>query len=403
MKKVFVQYGAGNIGRGFIGSLFAKSGYEVRFIDVDMATVNALNELRKYTVEIVSNEGTEYETVENVSGVDGRDQEAAAAAITQADVMATAVGANILPRIAPVIALGLRRRFEAGKRGFFNIIICENLMDADKLLAGWICESLNEEEQSFFRENVGIAEASIGRMVPVMTAEDKMKDPLRVRVERYCELPVDADAIKGGLEGVENLRLVSPFAYYIRRKLYLHNMSHAIAAYAGYLSGYEYIWQAIGDESVRRLAEGAMGESAAALSKTYGVPMDEIASHAADLINRYENRALADTVARVGGDTMRKLAAGDRLSGAAAFAVDNGIKPSFICAGLAAALFFEGPETDAGTKKLRERLHAEGLDSLLTNHSGLGGYDGIISKVKEFHETLSAGAGAAGLLLAAES
>ena len=34
MKK-FVMYGAGNIGRGFIGQTFSKSGYEVVFVDVN--------------------------------------------------------------------------------------------------------------------------------------------------------------------------------------------------------------------------------------------------------------------------------------------------------------------------------------------------------------------------------
>ena len=38
-----VMYGAGNIGRGFIGALFAQSGYQVSFVDVVEATVQALN------------------------------------------------------------------------------------------------------------------------------------------------------------------------------------------------------------------------------------------------------------------------------------------------------------------------------------------------------------------------
>ena len=38
-----VMYGAGNIGRGFIGALFAQAGYQVAFVDVVEATVQALN------------------------------------------------------------------------------------------------------------------------------------------------------------------------------------------------------------------------------------------------------------------------------------------------------------------------------------------------------------------------
>ena len=41
--KQAVMYGAGNIGRGFIGQLFFESGYETTFIDVNMQIIDRLN------------------------------------------------------------------------------------------------------------------------------------------------------------------------------------------------------------------------------------------------------------------------------------------------------------------------------------------------------------------------
>ena len=38
-----VMYGAGNIGRGFIGQLLSQSGYHVDFIDVAPAVIEQLN------------------------------------------------------------------------------------------------------------------------------------------------------------------------------------------------------------------------------------------------------------------------------------------------------------------------------------------------------------------------
>ena len=38
-----VMYGGGNIGRGFIGTLFSASGFETVFVDVVDAVVNTLN------------------------------------------------------------------------------------------------------------------------------------------------------------------------------------------------------------------------------------------------------------------------------------------------------------------------------------------------------------------------
>ena len=126
------MYGAGNIGRGFIGTLFSKSGYEVTFVDVAKPVVEALHQRGNYPVRILSDEGFTDEIIEHVDAIDGNDASAVAAAIANADVMATAVGANILKFIVPNIANGLKQRFAQSDQPL-NIIICENLMDANKV------------------------------------------------------------------------------------------------------------------------------------------------------------------------------------------------------------------------------------------------------------------------------
>ena len=44
-----IMIGAGNIGRGFIGALLAKSGYQVLFADVNQSIIDAINEKKQYT------------------------------------------------------------------------------------------------------------------------------------------------------------------------------------------------------------------------------------------------------------------------------------------------------------------------------------------------------------------
>ena len=134
MKKA-VMYGAGNIGRGFIGELFSLSGYSVSFIDVNMEIIGALNERGEYVVEVLSNDSNEEILVKNVCGVNGMDADAVSTAIAECDVMATAVGVNILPRIVGNIANGLKLRWKNGNKTPLNIIICENMIDADKFFA----------------------------------------------------------------------------------------------------------------------------------------------------------------------------------------------------------------------------------------------------------------------------
>lgn len=331
------MYGGGNIGRGFIGALMSRSGYEVTFIDVAEPVVNELSTKHCYPLRIVSTGGYEDLTVGNVTAVNGNDAAAAAEAIAGCDLMATAVGARILKFIVPNIVAGLRLRWEKGL-GPLNIIICENLNDANKIVEGMIKERLTPEEIVRFDESVGLVEASIGRMVPVQTDEMKDGEPLRVCVERYGFLPVDKAAFKGGIPEVEGMVPFEPFDFFVKRKLFIHNMGHATTAYLGGLKGVEYIFEAIDDADIRIIAQNAMLESAQALSRRYGVSLSDIQLHITDLLGRFTNAALKDTCARVGGDPARKLAPSDRLVGSSLLALEEGVTPAYISVGLAAGV-----------------------------------------------------------------
>ena len=264
--KQAVMYGGGNIGRGFIGATLSQSGYEVTFIDVAEPVVKALQEKKQYPVRYVSSEGHEDVTIEHVTAVNGNDQEAASEAIANCDIMATAVGARILKFIVGNIVAGLRKRWARDDRPL-NIIICENLMDANKVMEGMLKDLLTDEEKKHFDEKVGLVEASIGRMVPVQTEEMKDGDPMRVCVERYGFLPVDKAAFKGEIPEITNMVPFEPFDFYIKRKLYVHNMGHATCAYLGGYEGRKYIYQSIDDPEVLTIVQNAMLESALALSQ----------------------------------------------------------------------------------------------------------------------------------------
>ncbi|MGL5342909.1 MAG: mannitol-1-phosphate 5-dehydrogenase, partial [Lactococcus garvieae] len=67
MKKA-VHFGAGNIGRGFIGEILYKNGFEIAFVDVNEKIINALNEEKKYTIDLAE-EAHEKIQVQSVSGI----------------------------------------------------------------------------------------------------------------------------------------------------------------------------------------------------------------------------------------------------------------------------------------------------------------------------------------------
>jgi mannitol-1-phosphate 5-dehydrogenase len=332
-----LMYGAGNIGRGFIAQLFAASGYEVTFVDVAEQVIEALNREGRYPIRFISTEGNRDVWVEGIRAINGWDREKVAEAIAGSSIMATAVGARNLPHIAPIIAAGIKKRF-ASTDAPLDIIICENLIEADKLLERLIKENLNENERRLFDRRIGLVEASIGRMVPIQTETMREGNPMRICAEEYGFLPVDKKAFKGEIPQIKGMEAFDNFNFFIERKLFIHNMGHGICAYLGMYLGDVYICEAVNSSEILLIAENAMLESALSLSAKYNVPFADLYNHIRDLIRRFSNRVLGDTCARVGGDTARKLGPQDRFIGAIRCCESEAIVPAFISIGAAAAI-----------------------------------------------------------------
>lgn len=363
-----VVFGAGNIGRGFIGHLLSASGFETILVDVVPDLINELNRRRWYPLRIVTNEQVTDVIVDNVSAIDSRDAESVAVAISESSVVFTAVGAAALKYIAGPLALGIQRRIQTSGDAL-NVIICENLIDADARLRSLVLDHVRDgETRTFVQQQVGFVMASVGRMVPVISTEARDGDELRLIVEPYSSLPVDADALVGTLPSIRGVKAVRPFAYQIQLKLYCHNCGHAIAAYLGYLKGLEHIYECMDDTEVRSAVADALSESARALSAEHGISIGEIDEHIDDLLVRFANRRLSDTVIRVGRDPVRKLAAQDRLVGAARLAEVHGIEPKALARGIAAALRFD-PEHDAEAQKLQNLIASKGVADALAEVS----------------------------------
>ena len=378
--KTAIMYGGGNIGRGFIGKVFADSGYEVCFLDIMQDIIDEMNARGQYTVRIVSNEG-ETDTVVKPVRVVNSLTEQAIDEIVNCEIMATAVGVNVLPRIAPVIAKGMVARMERSGRPL-DIILCENQLGADELMRGWIYEQLTDEQKAWADNNLGLVEASIGRMVPPLTPEMREKDKLLICVEPYSELPVDKYAFKGEIPDLVGLIPYTPFEFYINRKLFLHNGGHALCAYLGYEKGYEHIWQAIADPEIYEAAKASMMTSAQALIAKFGEGVREnVEGNVTDLLFRFQNKALKDTVARVGADPVRKLRRNDRIVGAALFAIEQGVDPAPIVKGIVAALKFDRAE-DATAPEIQRALKEQGIDYVLEHYMGLSSDEPLFGMIK---------------------
>jgi len=383
-----VIFGAGNIGRGFIAPLFSLDGWDVTFVDVAKPVVERINADGEYPLTIVSNDKSDLVSIKNVRAVDGNSPDEAVPVIAEADVCVTCVGAKAIKYIIPNFSAGVKKRFaECGAP--LNLLICENLMDADVYIRELLSEVLTPGEL----DSVGLIETSVGRMVPVPKPKADGENPLAVAVEEYGVLPIDRAAIKGEWHDVKKIVPYSPFHYYIERKLYIHNMGHAITAYLGDVFGDEYIYQSVGRPDVRLIAEDAMIESAMALSRKYGTEFEPLMQHVWDLIRRFGNRALGDTCARVGADIPRKLARSDRLIGAAENVLAQGIAPVYICVGAAAALY----------GYMKQNPEMKNADEAFSELTGLDDGSFITKTAMKFYEMFNSGASLSEITSAADT
>jgi len=368
MKKA-VMYGTGSIARGFVGKIFSDSGYEVCFIGIDEGMVSELNGQREYPVKIVANYGSSERIVKNVYAVSDFNIDQVAEEIAHADIMAVSVGTDVLPFIVKPVCAGLKRRFLCSEKPL-NIIICEDIIDADIRLQQWIEEEMGEAYRQVLRQRVGFVEASVDKLIPVMTDDMLEGNILKVWVEPYEELPVSKKAFVGEIPRLHGLISFSPFSYYVKRKLFVHKMGYAICAYLGWLKGYRDIWECVIDEEIRTPVKAAMMEAAQALNREYCVSMEELGVYIEDLLGRFENRELRDTVVRAGNNPIGKLGRQERLVGAALLCIAQKVEPTNIVGGIAAALKYNNPE-DEQAASMQAMLCEQGVESAIEAYGNI--------------------------------
>ena len=200
-----VHFGAGNIGRGFIGLLLHEAGYDVVFSDVNATLIGLLDSTPSYRVIEAGAGGTE-KTVTGYRGIDSSaDPEALVAAIATADVVTTAVGPNILKFVAPAIAAGiLARPVSAGP---LAVMACENALGATDLLRAEVLTRAPAEEVG---ARVVFANTAVDRIVP-----EQSTSGLDVLVEPYCEWAVESTPFGSAVPSIPGAHFVPDLAPYI--------------------------------------------------------------------------------------------------------------------------------------------------------------------------------------------
>ncbi len=379
MKKV-MHFGAGNIGRGFFGQLYHESGYHIIFVDIIDGIIKAINENGQYPIWLIGDK-SEKIIIDNISGISLKNENEVIDTGAKLDLISFSVGANNVKAIVPILAKIVEKKFSLNQSGFLNIIIGENLKNASNLLKQWIIQYLPEDYNNILKERVGLVETVLSRMVPVVSDELKKQNPLIVLVEPYKTMPVAKNMFKGRIPDVKGFLMLDNIEPCQAMKLYIHNFTHAAFAYAGYKKNYKYIWEVVEDKKIGHLVQKAYLEISQALHKKYGIKKEEIDIYHEDLLRRFSNRGLGDTIIRIARDPIRKLGREERIIGTARLCQRQGIIPEYVCFFAACCLYYDEP-SDAESQKLKMFLLTNGIEKTLENISGLDQDDPIFIRIK---------------------
>ena len=370
-----VQFGAGNIGRGFIGAVLEQAGYHVVYADVNQEVIDLINEKKEYSV-LVKDVTCIERRITNISAVNSLSDEAIEE-IVNADIVTTAVGAVNLVRVAPIIAKGIIARYEISMEHPLNIIACENTVRATSQLKEEVFALLSDEHKAYCEEWVGFSDCSVDRIVPLV----KTENPIDVVVESFYEWIVEKRALVGKIPHIAGTHSATNLIAFIERKLFTLNTGHAITAYIGRLHGKTTIDESIADAEIYAIVKGAMQESGMSLVANYGFDKEEHFAYIDTIIDRFRNPYLKDNVTRVGREPLRKLSESDRLVKPLLTAHQAGIETPNLLLGIGAALHYSNPE-DEQSVELQNKIAELGLVDAIREVTSIED-EALIAKIVE--------------------
>lgn len=371
-----VHFGAGNIGRGFIGQLLHESGYEISFVDVQSEIVDALKSEGRYEV-VMADESEERVSVERVTAFHSVDEaDEVVRQLAAADLITTAVGPPVLPILAPAIAKGLVQRARNGGAPV-NVIACENMVGGSESLRSSVMEHVPGEDAAAVAAVAGFPNAAVDRIVPEQTTGG-----LDVLVEPFFEWVVDASQVKGARPDVEGITYVESLAPYIDRKLLTVNTGHAAVAYLGYTRGRRTIHDALEDEVVWEEASGALEETGRLMVEEHGFDAAEHRAYTKKTLGRFSNPRITDAVTRVARTPIRKLGHNERLVSPALRLLDRGHVPVHLATVIAAVLRYDD-SGDEQAREMRETIRSVGERSALARYAGIEEDHALVDLVVE--------------------
>ncbi|MGX7106202.1 mannitol-1-phosphate 5-dehydrogenase [Hutsoniella sourekii] len=376
-----VHFGAGNIGRGFIGEVLSKNGFSIDFVDLNETIIDALQARGSYEIEL-ADQDKEQMTVNQVNGINnGQEPEAVIQAISQANIVTTAIGPNILPYIAELICRGLKARQEQGIQEALDIIACENMIGGSQFLKEKVQAFADESLLDYIETYIGFPNAAVDRIVPIQSHED----PLFVSVEPFKEWVIDATQSKNKEIRLDEVLYVEDLEPYIERKLFSVNTGHATVAYTGYYKGYATIDQAMEDPAVKSQLEAVLNETGQLLEAKWHFDADDHQAYIQKIIGRFENPYISDDISRVARTPIRKLGYDERFIRPMREAKQYELSYKHLLEVVAMIFKYDYLEDDQAVA-LQDKLNKQPLEEVISEVTGLEDKELIDQIAKTYQE-----------------
>jgi len=231
------------------------------------------------------------------------------------------VAADLRPGAKPSTVFGyvveaLARRRDAGVAPF-TVMSCDNVQGnghvAEQAFVAF-ARARDAELADWMLAHVDFPNAMVDRITPATTPADSdavaadfgLRDQWPAVCEPFTQWVLQ-DRFGSGRPPLElaGVQLVSDVEPYELMKLRLLNASHQALGYAGYLAGYRYAHEASADPAFVRFLRRYMVEEA--MPSLRPVPGIDLPAYVEELLERFANPEIRDTLARLCVDTSERI------------------------------------------------------------------------------------------------
>lgn len=361
--KQALHFGGGSIGIGFIADLLNESDFEVTIVDIDSGLVDQINETNTFDLYLINEEYKKKQLTHLHALSSIEDQAAIIDQISTTDLITTAVWAENLPKIAPVLLEGLKKRVDHG-HDRVNILACENAMFNSEILRKAIL-ALDSSAEGWLDTIAAFPNTAVDRMVLASEHEGKKT----IDIGRDHELVIEESKLVDPADKpIKEAVYTTNLKKYIERKLYIVNCGHAWAGYIGFVHGYSIIQDVFHNEELVQMIRETMWESAHLLMERYGFTEQDMIDYINFIMDRYQTPGIEDLITRVSRSPIRKLQPEERLVGPCVQCEELGLENQHLLEGIAAAFLFDNPE-DEQSVELLAYVAEQGIDEAIVHYT----------------------------------